>query len=86
VPRATWERAEIGQILDEFLPGHDISAREKNRFFNFVWDLTCSPHAMRVALFENINATPAAVIEQVMYDVYDSREGERLIRRLVGID
>ena len=86
VPRATWERQDVGALLDEFLPGHDVTAREKNRFFNLIWDMTCSPNAMRVALFENINATPSATIRQVLYDTYDSSEGQAVVKKLAGID
>ena len=48
--------------------------------------MTCSPAAMRIALFENINATPAATIRQVLYDVYDSSEGVAVVRKLAGIE
>jgi 4-hydroxyphenylacetate 3-monooxygenase len=71
--QADWEREDVGPLLDEFLPGHNISARDKNRFFNFVWDLTCSSHASRVALFENTNATPPPTIRQHLYEVYQDR-------------
>src|SRR5262249_41216278 len=33
IPRATWERPDLGPILDEYLPGHKLSARDKNRLF-----------------------------------------------------
>lgn len=36
-----------------------MDAWTKNKLFNLIWDMTCSPHAMRVALFETINVTPA---------------------------
>ena len=52
VPESTWMRSDVGAMLDEFLPGHDVSARDKNRLFNLVWDLTCSGHGLRTALFE----------------------------------
>jgi aromatic ring hydroxylase len=81
-----WEREDIGSALDEFLPGHNISARGKNRFFNFVWDLTCSSHAMRVALFENTNATPPPTIRQHLYEVYDNQPLIDLLREYTQID
>lgn len=52
----------MGEFLRDFLPGTGVSAEEKNRLFNFVWDLTCSSHAQRVALFENVNATPPSAM------------------------
>ncbi len=71
--QADWDREDVGPLLDEFLPGHHITARGKNRFFNFVWDLTCSSHASRVALFENTNATPPPTIRQHLYEVYQDQ-------------
>jgi aromatic ring hydroxylase len=68
--QADWEREDVGPMLDEFLPGHNISARGKNRFFNFVWDLICSSHSSRVALFENTNATPPPTIGLNIYGLY----------------
>ncbi len=86
VPRATWERSDIGSLLDEYLPGHKFSARDKNRLFNLVWDMCCSPTAMRVALFENINATPAPVLREELYRAYDRSPAMAAVRRRAGID
>ena len=85
VPQATWERSDIGALLDEYLPGHRLNAREKNTFFNFVWDMTCSSSAMRVALFENINATPAPALREELYRSHDRSNGMNLIRRRLGL-
>jgi 4-hydroxyphenylacetate 3-monooxygenase len=86
VPRATWERPDIGPLLDEYLPGHKMSARNKNRLFNLVWDMSCSPAAMRLALFENINATPAPALREELYRAYDRGPAMAAIRRRAGID
>ena len=51
-PRDTWERVDLKGMLDEYLPAYRMDAREKDKLFNLIWDMTCSPHAMR-------NATPA---------------------------
>ncbi len=85
VPRKTWERADLGPMLDEFLPGFETSARDKNRLFNLIWDLTCSAHAMRVAIFENVNATPASTLREELYKVYDRSEGIAVVKRLAGM-
>ena len=53
-PSAVWENDEFGPRLSEYLPGAGVSAREKNRFFNFVFDLTTGGMAGRVGLFENV--------------------------------
>lgn len=85
VPQATWERADIGALLDEYLPGHRLNARDKNRLFNFIWDMTCSASAMRVALFENINATPAPALREELYRSHDRSNGMNLIRHRLGL-
>jgi 4-hydroxyphenylacetate 3-monooxygenase len=66
-----WDHPEIGPILEKYLPGAGVTAREKNRFFNFLWDLACSSHGSRVALFENTNATNGPIIRNELYRSYD---------------
>lgn len=80
------ERADVGKWIDEFMPGHNISGRGKNRLMNFVWDLTCSGHAARVALFENVNSTPPPTVRQQVYQSYDSSYAQKLVRDLAGLD
>ena len=86
VPRAAWERQDLGALLDAYLPGYNTSARAKNRLFNLIWDMTSSAAAMRIALFENLNATPAAPLREELYRTYDRREGLGLIRKKAGLD
>jgi 4-hydroxyphenylacetate 3-monooxygenase len=84
--QADFEREDVAGRLDEFLPGHGVSAREKNRFFNLVWDMTCSSHAMRVALFENTNATPPPTVRQHLYEVYNNHKTVDMVRKFAGIE
>jgi aromatic ring hydroxylase len=84
-PKAVWDHPEIGPKLEEYLPGTGVTAREKDRFFNFVWDLTCSDHASRVAQFENVNATPRYFISELVYQHYDRSEMAKLVREFAGI-
>jgi 4-hydroxyphenylacetate 3-monooxygenase len=86
VPQATWDRPDIGPLLDDYLPGYKLDARNKNRLFNLIWDLCCSPGAMRLALFENINATPAPALREELYRVYDRGPAMAAIRKRAGID
>lgn len=86
VPQASWERPDIGPLLDAYLPGLDVSSREKNRLFNLVWDISSSAAAMRIALFENINATPAAALREELYRISDRSEGIAAIKRLACLD
>lgn len=86
VPRDTWERTDVKSMMDEYLPGYRLNAWEKNKLFNLIWDMTCSPHAMRVALFENINATPAPALREELYRSYDRSAGLRVIKKRLGLD
>ncbi|RFU66612.1 4-hydroxyphenylacetate 3-hydroxylase N-terminal domain-containing protein [Peribacillus glennii] len=79
-PSKVWDHPEIGAKLEEYLPGAGVTAREKNKFFNFIWDLTCSSHASRVGLFENLNATNAPIIRSELYRSYDRTEPANFIR------
>jgi aromatic ring hydroxylase len=83
---AQFEHEEIGAKLEEFLPGTGVSARAKNRLFNFVWDLTSSSHAMRVALFENVNSTPPAAMRHHVYQAFDRSEWTHAVREFAGMD
>jgi 4-hydroxyphenylacetate 3-monooxygenase len=80
------EREDVGKWVDEFLPGHHLTGRGKNRLMNFVWDLTCSSHAARVALFENVNSTPPPAVRQQVYGSYDVSETVKLIKNVTELD
>jgi len=84
-PEKIWEHPEFGPKLESFLPGHGVTAQEKNRFFSFVWDLTSSANAARIGLFENVNATPPSFIAELVYQHVDRSETARFIREYAGI-
>jgi 4-hydroxyphenylacetate 3-monooxygenase len=83
--RADFENPEIGPLLDELLPGREISARDKNRLMNFVWDLTTDSHAGRTELFENVNATPAPFLKERLFGEYPRGELVGRVRDLAGL-
>ena len=66
--------------------GHDVNARDKNKLFNLVWDLTCSGHGLRTALFEALNATPAPALRDDLYRIHDNPEARSVMRELAGLD
>lgn len=76
----------IGDVLRDFLPGTGVSAEQKNRLFNFVWDLTCGSHANRVALFENVNATPPSAMRARIYASEYRQPWREFIRERLGMD
>ncbi len=84
-PSKVWDDAYFGKKLEEFLPGTGYTAREKNRWFNFVWDLTAGAHAMRVGQFENVNATPRYFISELIYKHYDRSKWMKVAREIAGV-
>ena len=43
VPESTWERSDVSAMLDDFLPGHDVNARDKNKLFKSTYTAPSSP-------------------------------------------
>jgi 4-hydroxyphenylacetate 3-monooxygenase len=84
-PKAAFDHPDIGPKLDELLPGYGISAADKNRLMNFVWDLTSSAQAGRTELFENVNATPVPLLQQRLYEEYNTSRAERMAGELAGL-
>jgi 4-hydroxyphenylacetate 3-monooxygenase len=84
-PKAAFDNPEIGPRLAELLPGHGISAADKNRLMNFVWDLTSSSLAGRTELFENLNGGTGAALRDRLYREYDRAAAVALARDLAGI-
>ena len=83
--RADFDNPEIGPHLEELLPGHEISARDKNRLMSFVWDLTTDSLAGRTELFENVNATPAPFLRERLYAEYPRENLLGVVRDLAGL-
>jgi 4-hydroxyphenylacetate 3-monooxygenase len=84
-PEQIWDHPELGPRLEEILPGHGITARDKNRFFNFVFDLTTGGQAGRIGLFENVNATPPAFVAELVYQHVDRSDGVQTVCAAAGI-
>ncbi len=84
-PEKIWDHPEFGPKLEAYLPGSGVTARDKNRFFNFVWDMTSSANAGRIGLFENVNATPPSFITELVYQYIDRSEMAGFVREYAGI-
>jgi 4-hydroxyphenylacetate 3-monooxygenase len=84
-PKAAFDDPDIGPRLADLLPGYGISAAGKNRLMNFVWDLTSSAQAGRTELFENVNATPVPLLQQRLYEDYNTAHVERMATELAGL-
>lgn len=83
--KKAFDNPEIGHYLEELLPGCGVSARVKNQLMNFVWDLTTGSLAGRVALFENVNATPAPFLRERLYAEYPRDQAVSRVKRLAGL-
>lgn len=66
--KAAFDNPEIGHHLEELLPGKGVSAGVKEQLMNFIWDMTSSSLAGRVALFENVNASPAPRLRERLFN------------------
>jgi 4-hydroxyphenylacetate 3-monooxygenase len=85
-PKASFDHPEIGPRLAALLPGHNISAFDKNRLMSLVWDLTSSSHAGRSELFENLNGGTGAALRDRLYREYDKVVPVGMAKDLAGIE
>ena len=77
---------ELDQKLSFYLDQRSVSTRDKNLLMNRVWDLTTSSHAGRAALFENVNALPAFLLRQRLYQGFDRQPFIDRIKSLVPFE
>ncbi|WP_181703341.1 4-hydroxyphenylacetate 3-hydroxylase N-terminal domain-containing protein [Chthonobacter albigriseus] len=66
--KKAFENPEIGHYLQDLLPGKGVTAEVKEQLMNFIWDMTASSLAGRVALFENVNASPAPRLRERLFN------------------
>jgi 4-hydroxyphenylacetate 3-monooxygenase len=76
----------IGPRIEWFYEGAAMSARDKNKLMNLVWDLTTSSHAGRVRLFENVNGFPVPYLRERMYLEYDRNTSMDFIRNFLDLE
>jgi 4-hydroxyphenylacetate 3-monooxygenase len=84
--KKAFNNPDIGHHLQELLPGKGVSGMEKEQIMNFVWDLTCSSLAGRVALFENVNAGATPFLLTRLFNEYNRDEHVKTARKLAGLD
>lgn len=83
--KAAFENPDIGHYLAELLPGKGVTGMQKEQLMNFIWDLTCSSLAGRVALFENVNASPAPRMRERLVNEFDRSDMVKLARDAAGL-
>jgi len=84
--RAAFENPDIKHHLEELLPGKGCSGMQKEQLMNFIWDLTCSSLAGRVALFENVNASPAPRLRERLFTEFDRGPMVSMVREMANLD
>ncbi|MCA0921291.1 4-hydroxyphenylacetate 3-hydroxylase N-terminal domain-containing protein [Pseudooceanicola nanhaiensis] len=82
----SFNNPDIKHHLEELLPGKGVSGMQKEQLMNFIWDLTCSSLAGRVALFENVNASPAPRLRERLFNEFDRTPMTGLVRELAALD
>jgi len=83
--KAAFDNPEIGHYLHEMLPGKGVSAETKEVLMNFIWDMTSSSLAGRVALFENVNASPAPRLRERLYNEVKRDRFVDQVKKLAGM-
>ncbi|MGG7565475.1 4-hydroxyphenylacetate 3-hydroxylase C-terminal domain-containing protein [Rhodovulum sp. DZ06] len=83
--KASFENPDIKHHLEELLPGRGCTGMEKEQLMNFIWDLTTSGLAGRVALFENVNATPAPRLRERLFTEFDRSGMVERAKRVAGM-
>jgi aromatic ring hydroxylase len=84
--KAAFENPEIGHYLKDLLPGHGVSAMQKELLMNFIWDMTSGALAGRVALFENVNSSPAPRLRARLYEEVKRDGFVAQVKKLAGMD
>ncbi|WP_214371028.1 4-hydroxyphenylacetate 3-hydroxylase N-terminal domain-containing protein [Pseudonocardia sp. H11422] len=83
---ADFANAELNEYLQKYLSMAGASADQKNRLMNAIWDFTSSEHAGRTMLFENVNALPAFLLRQRLYDEYDRSDHVARVAEFIGLE
>ncbi len=81
-----FENPEIGHYLNDLLPGHGVSAMQKELLMNFIWDMTSGSLAGRVALFENVNSSPAPRLRARLFDEVSRETFVDQVKTIAGMD
>jgi aromatic ring hydroxylase len=84
--RAAFENPDIGHYLNDMLPGCGVSAQTKEVLMNFIWDMTSGSLAGRVALFENVNASPAPRLRERLYNEVKRDKFVAQVKKLAGMN
>ena len=84
--KSAFDNPEIGNCLHELLPDHGVSAMVKEQLMNFIWDMTSGSLAGRVALFENVNATPAPALRARLYNEVKRDGFVAQVKKIAGIE
>ncbi|MDM9622951.1 MULTISPECIES: 4-hydroxyphenylacetate 3-hydroxylase N-terminal domain-containing protein [unclassified Rhizobium] len=84
--KKAFDNPDVGHFLHELLPGHGVSAMVKEQLMNFIWDMTSGSLAGRVALFENVNATPAPALRARLYNEVKRDGYVAQVKKIAGIE
>ncbi|SFJ14504.1 4-hydroxyphenylacetate 3-hydroxylase N-terminal domain-containing protein [Celeribacter neptunius] len=84
--KAAFENPDIGHYLNDLLPGHGVSAMQKELLMNFIWDMTSGSLAGRVALFENVNSSPAPRLRARLFDEVKREAFVDQVKTISGMD
>ncbi|MGE0746213.1 MAG: 4-hydroxyphenylacetate 3-hydroxylase N-terminal domain-containing protein [Rhodospirillales bacterium] len=75
----------FGKPLSWFLDQKDVSARDKDKVMDLVWDVTCSGTAQRVKLFEVANAQNLPFLKERLFREYPVQDMADACRSFIGL-
>ncbi|RBP95631.1 4-hydroxyphenylacetate 3-monooxygenase [Rhodobacter sp. 140A] len=81
-----FENPEVGHYLNDLLPGHGVTAMQKELLMNFIWDMTSGALAGRVALFENVNSSPAPRLRARLFEEVRREAFVDQVKTIAGMD
>lgn len=81
-----FENPEVGHYLNDLLPGHGVTAMQKELLMNFIWDMTSGALAGRVALFENVNSSPAPRLRARLFEEVKRETFVDQVKTIAGMD
>jgi 4-hydroxyphenylacetate 3-monooxygenase len=75
----------FGKPLSWFLDQKDVSAHEKDKVMDLVWDVACSGTAQRVKLFEVANAQNLPFLKERLFREYPYQAALDVCRGFIGL-
>jgi aromatic ring hydroxylase len=85
VTEAEYANPEVGPLMDDWLIGSDIDAKQRLRLMKLAWDMTGTAFGSRAALYERLYSGDPEVNAQRWFASPINGECEMLVRQLLEL-